>query len=69
MLDPAEPRRVLESPPMDQEKKETAVKQSGPHQPPPVASVIHRVCIQCNNMFTVDAKNFEAKQCPACHKG
>ncbi len=31
--------------------------------------VIHRVCIQCNNMFTVTADKFEAKQCPACHKG
>ena len=30
---------------------------------------IHRVCIQCNNMFVVTADNFEAKQCPNCHKG
>ena len=30
---------------------------------------IHRVCIQCNNMFTVTADKFEPKQCPACHKG
>jgi hypothetical protein len=31
--------------------------------------VLHRVCIQCNNMFRVTAKNFDAKQCPNCHKG
>ncbi len=30
---------------------------------------IHRVCIQCNNMFTVSPDNYEAKQCPNCHKG
>lgn len=36
---------------------------------PKAKPVIHRVCIQCNNMFTVSADNFEAKQCPACHKG
>lgn len=31
--------------------------------------VIHRVCIQCNNMFTVSPDKYEAKQCPNCHKG
>jgi len=31
--------------------------------------VIHRVCIQCNNMFTVTPDRIEAKQCPNCHKG
>ncbi|HEX2713374.1 MAG TPA: hypothetical protein VHM88_14335 [Candidatus Acidoferrales bacterium] len=31
--------------------------------------VIHRVCIQCNNMFRVTPDNYEAKQCPNCHKG
>lgn len=31
--------------------------------------VIHRVCIQCNNMFRVTPQNFDAKQCPNCHKG
>lgn len=31
--------------------------------------VIHRVCIQCNNMFTVTVDRVEAKQCPNCHKG
>ena len=30
---------------------------------------IHRVCIQCNNMFVVTMDNYEAKQCPNCHKG
>ena len=31
--------------------------------------VIHRVCIQCNNMFRVTPDRFDAKQCPNCHKG
>jgi hypothetical protein len=34
-----------------------------------VSSVIHRVCIQCNNMFRVTPDRFDAKQCPNCHKG
>ncbi len=32
-------------------------------------AAIHRVCITCNNMFRVPAENYEAKHCPACHKG
>lgn len=36
---------------------------------PAGAPVIHRVCIQCNNMFRVTPENFDAKQCPNCHKG
>jgi hypothetical protein len=49
------------------------------HSPPPVnrplqpgvvvSTVIHRVCIQCNNMFRVTPDHFDAKQCPNCHKG
>lgn len=35
-------------------------------QPQPV---IHRVCIQCNNMFVVPFDRYDAKQCPNCHKG
>ena len=31
--------------------------------------LIHRVCIQCNGMFTVTPDRFDAKQCPNCHKG
>lgn len=31
--------------------------------------VLHRVCIQCNNMFRVNPENYDAKQCPNCHKG
>jgi hypothetical protein len=34
-----------------------------------VSPIIHRVCIQCNNMFTVTPDKFDAKQCPNCHKG
>ena len=41
-----------------------------PHQPGAVVSpVLHRVCIQCNNMFRVTPDKFDAKQCPNCHKG
>ena len=41
-----------------------------PLQPGAVISpVIHRVCIQCNNMFRVSPDRFDAKQCPNCHKG
>jgi hypothetical protein len=36
---------------------------------PPGAPAIHRVCVQCNNMFRVTPENFDAKQCPNCHKG
>ncbi len=32
------------------------------------APIIHRVCITCNNMFRVTPDNYEAKQCPNCHK-
>jgi hypothetical protein len=43
---------------------------SKPLQPGAVVSpVIHRVCIQCNNMFCVAPDRFDAKQCPNCHKG
>ena len=31
--------------------------------------VIHRVCTTCNNTFQVTPENYEAKQCPNCHKG
>jgi hypothetical protein len=41
-----------------------------PIQPGAIISpVIHRVCIQCNNMFRVSPDRFDAKQCPICHKG
>jgi hypothetical protein len=42
-----------------------------PTQPvtPPSENFIHRVCIQCNNVFRVPADKFDAKQCPNCHKG
>ena len=36
---------------------------------PADAPVIHRVCVQCNNMFRVTPQNIDAKQCPNCHKG
>lgn len=37
--------------------------------PPPGAKRVHRVCIQCNQMFPVTPENYDAKQCPECHKG
>ncbi|HEV8075140.1 MAG TPA: hypothetical protein VGP66_04800 [Candidatus Acidoferrum sp.] len=36
---------------------------------PPESPGLHRVCIQCNNMFRVPPDKFDAKQCPNCHKG
>jgi hypothetical protein len=51
------------------EAQVTSEKQR-PDQPPRDSKrVLHRVCIQCNNMFRVTPENFEAKQCPNCHKG
>jgi hypothetical protein len=38
-------------------------------KPTPPSPVLHRVCIQCNNMFRVSPDKFDAKQCPNCHKG
>ncbi len=46
------------------EPQKTESKPENPPQP-----VIHRVCVQCNNMFRVTPDNYEAKQCPNCHKG
>jgi hypothetical protein len=36
---------------------------------PAISKVLHRVCIQCNNVFRVPTEKFDAKQCPNCHKG
>jgi len=36
---------------------------------PAPSKIIHRVCIQCNNVFRVPPEKFDAKQCPNCHKG
>ena len=46
-----------------------AVKTETPKKDEKPKPLIHRVCIQCNNMFTVSLDNYEAKQCPNCHKG
>jgi len=42
-----------------------------PAKPPahPSVGFVHRVCVQCNNVFRVPAEKFDAKQCPNCHKG
>lgn len=50
---------------MTQEPAKTETKAGDAKKPP----VLHRVCIQCNNMFRVTPENFEAKHCPNCHKG
>ena len=54
-------------------EKTTAPLSPGPAKPTQpgavISSVIHRVCIQCNNMFRVTPDRFDAKQCPVCHKG
>ncbi len=50
------------------ETEKTATKPEADQAAPP-KPVIHRVCIACNNMFTVTMDNYEAKHCPACHKG
>ncbi len=31
--------------------------------------IVHRVCIQCNAMFLVNAGNLSTKQCRNCFKG
>lgn len=56
---------------MSEAEKSEAQKTESQQQKPPEAKqpVIHRVCIQCNNMFTVTMDRFEAKHCPKCHKG
>jgi hypothetical protein len=50
------------------EAQKTETKHGAP-APASDKPLIHRVCIQCNNMFPVSADNYEAKQCPNCHKG
>ena len=50
---------------MPAEHVNTADSKSG-HSAQPL---LHRVCIQCNNMFCVTPDHFDAKQCPNCHKG
>ena len=48
-------------------EENTAQKTETEQQPRP-GPIIHRVCITCNNMFRVTPANYEAKQCPNCHK-
>ena len=57
------------------EKKEPSLSHAE-HEPQPAhghaaasGPMIHRVCIQCNNMFSVPAGDYATKQCPVCHKG
>ena len=48
----------------------TETPQNNVHKPAdPKAPILHRVCIQCNNMFRVTPDRYDAKQCPNCHKG
>lgn len=48
-------------------EENTAQKTATEQQARP-GPIIHRVCITCNNMFRVTPDNYEAKQCPNCHK-
>ena len=50
-------------------KTNPSASKSSPKLKPVSSPVLHRVCIQCNNMFPVTPDKFDAKQCPACHKG
>ncbi len=43
--------------------------EASPQPPKPHQGYVHRVCIQCNNVFRVPSDKFDAKQCPNCHKG
>ena len=50
-------------------KTSPSTSKGSPKLKPVSSSVLHRVCIQCNNMFQVTPDRFDAKQCPTCHKG
>jgi hypothetical protein len=50
-------------------KTSPPASKGSPKLKPVSSTVIHRVCIQCNNMFRVSPDKLDAKQCPACHKG
>lgn len=50
-------------------KASPSAPKGSPKLKPVTSSVLHRVCIQCNNMFPVTPDKFDAKQCPSCHKG
>ncbi len=49
--------------------EESSVQKTDLEKGTPPKPVIHRVCVTCNNMFRVTPENYEAKQCPNCHKG
>jgi hypothetical protein len=53
---------------MDATGKQRTGEQKGPAATP-ASPALHRVCIQCNNMFRVPTEKFDAKQCPKCRKG
>lgn len=54
--------------PEDRQPGTTNAPKPAPTKASP-APLIHRVCVQCNNVFLVPADKFDAKQCPNCHKG
>jgi hypothetical protein len=62
------PLAVLECLVMDASEL-TLPKETNKPNGPDAFPVLHRVCIQCNNMFRVPPDKFDAKQCPNCHKG
>jgi hypothetical protein len=48
--------------------EETATEKTQAEHKAPGGTVIHRVCITCNNMFRVSPDHYDAKQCPNCRK-
>jgi hypothetical protein len=57
---------------MTEQAQPSSQAQAHAHNAPPARGskrILHRVCIQCNNMFRVSPENFDAKQCSNCHKG
>ena len=54
------------------QKTEAKPEHKAAHTYPPLDEtkpIVHRVCIQCNSMFRVNAHNLTTKQCPNCFKG
>jgi len=66
----AEPRTCYHGAMAETANAQTAstAPKGSPKLAPVSTTVLHRVCIQCNNMFRVTPDKFDAKQCPACHK-
>ena len=51
----------------NQSPSEHGSGQAPTHTCPPEAT-LHRICIQCNNVFCVTPEHYDAKHCPTCRK-